>query len=205
MAGATKPEGTAWRRRRQGTGPSAAAIEEVRANLKEAIAAKRAAEAADLSKLAMPVYPGDSATNAEKVAWAKSVETINKARPRTEARKEFDLEVAEVRHNYEKSGLNWDGTASMGTLMTTNLWLVRQLGAATDRIKKLEEQAVKLQEVTEHAAKHQVRFAGSFDLTNHYSEGAITRYKGMLFIAVKDIAAGKTYPPREGSGWAPFA
>lgn len=198
MAGETKQQ-IAWRRR-QGT-----ASEQVREDLQEAIAAKRVADASDLSKLAMPVYPGDSATNAEKVKWARAVETINKARPRTDAQKEFDLEIAGIRHDYEKTGKGWGDPASMGTLMTCNQWLVRQLGAATERIKKLEEQAVKLQEVTEHAAKHQVRFAGSFDLTNHYSEGAITRYKGMLFIAVKDIAAGKTYPPREGSGWAPFA
>lgn len=205
MAGATKPEGTAWRRRQQGTGPSEKAMQQVREDLAEAIAAKHAAEAADLSKLAMPVYPGDSATNAEKVKWARAVEMINKARPRTDAQKEFDLEIAGIRHDYEKTGKGWGDPASMGTLMTCNHWLVCQLGVANDRIKKLEEQAVKLAEITAHAEKHSLRFAGAFDLGNSYAEGAITRYKEMLFVALKDIPAGKSYPARQGSGWAPFA
>lgn len=205
MAGATKPQGTAWKRRQQGSGPSEKAMQQVRADLAEAIAAKRAAEAADLGTVPMPKKPGPGASPAEMVKWARAVETINKARPRTEAEKAFELQMVGVRHNFEKSGTDWYGPASISMVMTTNMHLVNELKAANARINALEKQAVKLQEVVTHAEKHSLRFAGTFDLSNSYSEGAICRFKEMLFIALKDIPANKTFPPREGSGWAPFA
>lgn len=199
MAGATKPQGTAWKRRR-GT-PS----EQVREDLQQAIMEKRAKEAADLGTVPMPKKPGPGASPAEMVAWAKSVEAINRVRPRTEAEKEFEFQMVGIRHNFEKSGTDWYGPASISMVMTTNMHLVNELKAANARINALEKQAVKLQEVVTHAEKHSLRFAGTFDLGNSYAEGAITRYKEMLFVALKDIPAGKSYPARQGSGWAPFA
>ncbi|MDT4852697.1 hypothetical protein FQZ97_869380 [compost metagenome] len=201
---AAKAQGLAWRRR-QGAGPSEKAMAQVRSDLADAIKAKHAKEAADLGTVPMPKKPGPGASPAEMVAWAKSVEAINRVRPRTEAEKEFEFQMVGIRHNFEKSGTNWTDPASIGTLMTCNMHLVNELKAAVVRISALEKQAAEQKAVIAHVEKHHVRFAGTFDLANHYGSGAIVRYKGLLYVSVKDIAAGKAFPPREGSGWAPFS
>lgn len=197
MKAAEKP--LAWRKR-QGT-----ASEQVRADLKETIAAKRAAEAADLSKLALPAFPGHSASNEVKAAWAQAVLKVKAAMPRTEAEREMEFRLASQRRDYEACGFKWHEPVPISMWVARRLVLSDTVKGLMDRIAALEKAQAEQKAVIAHVEKHSIRFAGSFDLSSHYPEGAITRFKGLLYVAVKDIAAGKAFPPREGSGWAPFS
>lgn len=205
MAGAKqKPEGTAWRRRQQGSGPSAAAIEEVRSNLKETIAARRAAEAADLSTLALPAFPGHSASNEVKAAWAQAVLKVKAAMPRTEAEREMEFRLASQRRDYEACGFKWHEPVPISMWVARRLVLSDTVKRLTDRINALEKQLSETKTVANHTSTHALTFGGNFVLENAYNEGTVTIYKGAAFIAGRDISANLTFPPRQGSGWIPL-
>ncbi|MCB4365743.1 hypothetical protein KIH07_18560 [Hydrogenophaga taeniospiralis] len=119
--------------------------------------------------------------------------------------KEFNLELAALRHKFEKSGVKWTDRATNGFVLAMKLMIEIEAQKALtnhrDGIRALKKQVAELKEATGHTEKHYVKFGGNFDLENHYSESTIVLFKGLVFIAGRDIAANKADPPRQGSGW----
>lgn len=114
---------------------------------------------------------------------------------------DFELRMAGIQRSFEKDGVPWNGGASIGFVMTTVETLRAELAAERKRIAQLEKQAEALKKSTDHHARHGMTFAGTFDLEHNYNEGALVLFKGIAFVAGRDIAAGKADPPRQGSGW----
>ncbi|WP_332747554.1 hypothetical protein [Hydrogenophaga sp.] len=114
---------------------------------------------------------------------------------------DFELRMFTMRRNFEKDGIEWNSKASIGMVMSACNVLSDQLNAAKKRIAALEKQAEALKKSTDHHERHAMRFAGDFNLDLNYNEGSVALYKGVVFIAGRDIAAGRADPPRQGSGW----
>lgn len=134
-------------------------------------------------------------------------ETIQAKRAKEAAKAgDFAVRLAAIRRDFDKDDPSaWHGPASVSMCMGTGLVLADGLKAALTRIDKLEKQLSEQKTITTHHEKHAVRFAGTFVMENAYGEGALVTYKGLCYIAARDISANLAFPPRQGSGWIPLA
>lgn len=148
--------------------------EQVRENLQEAIREKRAKEAAT---------PNDLSAD-------------------------FTLRLAKAQAFAKEHGLRWEGpcTHMMAVALVEEKaaranHLIKGMAA---RIAALEKQLSETVTVANHTGKHALTFGGSFVLESAYNEGTLCTYKGLCYIAGRDISPNLAFPPRQGSGWIPL-
>ena len=69
------------------------------------------------------------------------------------------------------------------------------------RIKQLEDRTEGMQLAVDATRKNALAFSGDWQSALNYSQGAVVRYGGAAYAAVRAIPAGKAEPNRQGGGW----
>lgn len=134
------------------------------------------------------------------IANEKSAQSTESPEQR-EARLELQNHLTIQKARYEVAGLDWNDPVTQSELHTSEFMAKKTIDRHRAAIKQLQQQVAELKEIVGHTQKHYVFFGGNFDLDNNYNENTIVLYKGLVYIANRDIAANKADPPRQGSGW----
>ncbi len=121
---------------------------------------------------------------------------------------DFDMRLARAQAFAQKQGLAWNGPITHGMAAALVEFraaranhLIKGLAA---RVAALEKQLAETKTVANHTGKHALTFGGSFVLESAYNEGTLCTYKGLCYIAGRDISPNLAFPPRQGSGWIPL-
>lgn len=111
------------------------------------------------------------------------------------------LPLAIARHEFEKSGLPWDGKVTRAELMAVALDLTRAEQAAEQAHAAMTKQLDGLQRKADHTDRHALAWRGVWQPAEQYAPGNVVHFDGGLFTALRDVAPGKAEPTRAGSGW----
>lgn len=120
---------------------------------------------------------------------------------------DLDLSILEARRSLEQKGIAWHSKASIGTVMSLSVEIGRTLGtklkAQADRIAALEKLVATMQKSVDHTAKSLLIYAGTWQASLDYGAGAMVKHEGAVFIALRDVPAGRNAPTdRDGSRWS---